>query len=76
MLQVKLIIEIEEEFVSMGYTYGVEDLKAGWVHEELPFVRILDQAHHLKVIGKLRKWKCNKFDDWTEVKKRVKQKSS
>tara|TARA_R110000744_G_scaffold65104_3_gene133809 strand:- start:1071 stop:1295 length:225 start_codon:yes stop_codon:yes gene_type:complete len=74
MLQVKLIIEIEEEFVKMGYTYGVEDLKAGWVHESEPFVRIKDQAHYLKDLGKLKYWKCNKFDDWTEVKKRVKQK--
>ena len=73
MLQVKLIIEIEEEFVKMGYVYGLEDLKAGWVHGDKPFIRIRDQAHFLKDSGKLKGWKCNKFDDWTEIKKHVRQ---
>jgi hypothetical protein len=72
-LQVKLIIEIEEEFIELGYKYGMEGSLAGWKHDTEPFVRIRDQAHFLKERGKLKGWKCNKFDDWTEVKKYVKQ---
>ena len=73
MLQVKLIIEIEEEFVKMGYGYGVENFLAGCKHDTEPFVRMRDHVHFLKDQGKLKSWKCNKFDNWTETKKHVRQ---
>tara|TARA_B100000780_G_scaffold272820_1_gene235569 strand:- start:12794 stop:13015 length:222 start_codon:yes stop_codon:yes gene_type:complete len=73
MLQVNLIIEIEEEFMNMGYKFGLVDRIAGWVHETEPFVRIRDQGHHLKDMGKLNSWKRDKYDNWKEVKNRVKQ---
>ena len=76
MLPVKLIIEVENELTKLGYRFGLNKLIAGWVHDEEPFIRFQDQVHFLKDHGLLKTWKVKNLDDWTEVKKRVKQQSN
>ena len=73
MLPIKLIIESEKKFTSLGYTFGSKGTIFGWVHDDQPFIRFNDQIHFLKDEGFLPTWKVKNLDDWTEVKKRVKQ---
>ena len=73
MLPIKLIIESEKKLTLLGYTFGSEGTIFGWVHDDKPFIRLTDQIHFLKDEGLLPTWKVKNLDEWTEVKKRVKQ---
>lgn len=73
MLPVKMIGEIEREYMAMGYKYEQQNFIAGWSNGE-EFVRFNEEAHFLKEKGMLKGWKYNeKLDEWKEDKKYAKR---
>lgn len=72
-LPIKMIIEMEDEYVALGYRHGLDENKrTGWCHDTEPFIYTKDEIEFLQSMDKLSSWKCSASYIWKEKKVRGK----